>query len=92
MNNKTPLVDKYLQSLDGMQEARTSPFFYAQVKNKMENRYNKERVIWRPAFAIGILLIFLFINFWMLKQQRNDNSTTALQSFAQAYDFSTISY
>jgi hypothetical protein len=92
--DQTPIVDNYLESLKGMQEAKTSAFFYARVKNKMKKR-SDERLVWRPVFAIGILLIFLFINFWMIKQQKNESSLTtspSLQSFARAYDFSISNY
>jgi hypothetical protein len=96
MKRKKPeLLDEYLSSLEGTDLVKTGPFFYSQVRNKMDRKQVKQTVIWRPAFVIAILFIFLFINFWMIQQQNNVtrlNNASPLQSFAQAYDFNVSSY
>lgn len=93
-NNNTELVDKYLESLDGMQEATTDHFFYTRLKNKMEQRNAPPELKWRPAFMISVLLAFLFINVWMINQQKHntEQDTSSLQSFARAYDFTISDY
>jgi hypothetical protein len=94
-NNNTDLVDKHLESLNGMREATTDPFFYTRLRSKMEQRNAQPELKWRPAFVISVLLVFLFINVWMIDQQKNNreqNNTSSLQSFARTYDLTVSDY
>lgn len=92
----TPLLDEHLQSLQGMQEAETDPFFYTRLKAKMENQSVTQG--WgfslKPALAIISLVILLAVNGFMLVQQFKTNKTkdtaapssSSLEKFAQSYD------
>jgi hypothetical protein len=93
--NNTELVDEYLKSLEGMKDAGTNPFFYTRLRSKMDKRRPQPEFNGRPVFAISILLVFLFVNLWMVDQQKHykkENNTTQLQNFAQAYDFTVSDY
>ncbi len=95
----TYLVDEHLESFSSLQEATTDEFFYTRLKAKMENREHQKTgsgLVLRPAWAIGVLVILLGLNGYMLSQQSknkmgNDQSTS-LQSFAQSYDQTITSY
>ncbi len=94
----TPLVEDYLESLQGIQEVGTDDFFYTRLKARME----RERVPggWsfplKPVWVIGTLAFLLAVNGWMLSQQfktkaANTTTTSGLQTFAASYDQSVLS-
>jgi len=88
----TPLVDEYLQSLDGLQPAETDPFFYTRLKALMEKQATGKGTVgfgYRLA-AICMLCIFLSVNYWMLAHPRQQagtqaTATTAQQAFVNTY-------
>lgn len=92
-NNKTPLVDEYLQSLEGWQEATTDEFFYTRLKARMDN---VPEAGWKlpiqPVWVISVLIFLLGINSFMLtkefkgKQSTVTKEASSIQSFAEAYD------
>lgn len=92
-HTNTPLVDAHLQSLLGLQEAETDPFFYTRLRAKMEKE--KEREGWslplRPAWVIGGLVMLLAVNsVMMLKEFRQPHTknapASAIESFATTYN------
>lgn len=85
--HSTQLVDTYLESVQGMQEATTDPFFYTRLRVKMDRQ---ERSL-KPVWTIAGLLLLLVINGLMLTQQpaaqqETAGSNSSLQSFAASYD------
>ena len=93
--NNTSLTDAYLESLQGMKEAETDPFFYTRLRSKMEQKKPGRGINWQSVFALSVLLIFLFVNLWMVAQQKNyknENSTSQLQNFARTYDLTVPDY
>ena len=94
-STNTPLADQYLESVNGMQEAETDPFFYTRLKARMENETTNESWSFplKPAWLVSMLVLFLFINAFFLvtqvKQNKNTSSQeTSLQNFASGYDLS----
>jgi hypothetical protein len=93
----TPLVDEHLQSLQGMQEAETGPFFYTRLRARMEK---PEARGWsfplKPAWLVASLVMLLAINSWMLVKSRSSEPKPAvastLQQFAASYDMTISSY
>ena len=88
----TPLVDEYLQSLDGMQPADAEPFFYTRLKAKIEKRSAQSTAAtggW--VFAICTITVFLVINSIILLRPLQKTSgtpqpaATAQQSFVNTY-------
>jgi hypothetical protein len=89
----TPLVDEYLQSIQGMQEAGTDEFFYTRLKARMERSEVSDN--WslplKPVWVVGTLSLLFAINIFMVSQQAKTNlaapgANTALQNFAESYD------
>ena len=94
----TNLADQYLESLSGMQEAETPPFFYTRLKARMENE-SKTRG-WnfslKPVWLVTMLTIFLLLNsFLLIEFLHQDNGSfsqnTSLQNFASNYGLSVSS-
>ena len=64
-------VDLTLGSLDGLTRAETAPFFYTRLKARMSRQEAGEWSRWmgwlaRPSVSMGILLLFLLINGYLL--------------------------
>jgi len=63
-------LQKTLDSLDGIQRATPRPYFYTRLKARID----KEEKGWsgvaglisRPAFAMAIVAVILFVNSWIL--------------------------
>ena len=94
----TPLLEDYLQSLQGIQAVGTDEFFYTRLKARME----RERLPggWsfplKPVWVVGTLAFLLAVNGWMLSQQFKTTAaitttTSGLQTFAESYDQSVSS-
>lgn len=87
----TPLVDEYLQGIQGIQEVGTDDFFYTRLKARMEKENSQRGWIFplKPVWIIGTLALLLAVNGFMLSQQSKTKSTTptsSLQRFAESYD------
>lgn len=96
--DNTNLVDEYLQTLEGMQQAETKPFFYSRLKSRIEEKqYVQQGFIMRPAFIICALFVFLALNIWMINSQKQSKeykelSVSSLSGFADTYNFTVSSY
>jgi hypothetical protein len=85
------LLDEYLKSVDGMQEAETDPFFYTRLHARMQ-----KQPAWlfplRPAWIITGLALLLLLNGFMTINKFTAAGQSAvvgvspLQDFATAYD------
>ena len=93
-NIPTPLVDEYLQSLQGINEAQTDPYFYTRLKARMEKEnFLEGKLPLQPALLVSILSLFVFINsFFLVTESKRGSDTssqnTSLQNFASGYDLS----
>jgi hypothetical protein len=94
-NQQTPLVDEYLQSLQGMETPRSDDFFYVRLKARMEKNVKQEGLrIYRPALLIGVLLLLLCVNMFMLVRQRSSQIEapgSSIQQVAEAYNLGSTS-
>jgi hypothetical protein len=102
-NIHTPLVDEHLEALKGMQEATTDPFFYTRLEARMSKRFASNKG-WqfplKPVWLIGILVLTLAVNGYMIAQQLNreeekqvttDAASSLIQNFAEVYNLNISS-
>jgi len=93
-NRPTPLADEYINSLQGIQQVETDPFFYTRLKARMEKDINTDRGFsLKPAWLVSLLAIFVVINSYFLITQaqfskETSSQSTPLQKFATEYDLS----
>lgn len=58
-------VDKTMNALDGLEPAKTDPFFYSRLSAKLENRdqpEQEESFSFGFAFSVAAVIIFLTLN------------------------------
>ena len=91
----TPLADEYLQSIEGVKEAETAPYFYTRLKARMEK---EDRGAFRlPAklvWLVSMLVVFLFINGVVLFKEVKEkpaSGNASIQNFANGYGLSVSS-
>lgn len=89
MNEHTPLTEKYLKSLEGMQEVPASPFFYTRLKGKMSPESTVS--YFKPALAITLLMIFFCVNVYLSNSNKTGGSASSnpAQEFAKTYNLVT---
>jgi hypothetical protein len=97
MKNKTPLTDKYLESLTGIKQAEPRDFFYSRLINRLENEQFQTTWIFplKPVWMIATLSLFLVINTVILSQKDkvlDHKEISSIQNFANAYDQNVSSY
>jgi hypothetical protein len=97
--NNDHLVEDHLQSLQGMNNAETKPFFYSRLRHRMIEKQSNHRqpVTFRPALVICALFLLLLANVYMITNQKDtvkqaDTSVTSLQGFASSYNLTVSSY
>ena len=93
-NSDSPLLNEYLQSLDGMKSVEADPFFYTRLKGRMQQRQPQKQFSFKPAWAIVTLAFFLTINIWMIMQVSNtkeDSSEkkSSVALFAETYNLNS---
>lgn len=99
-DTNTPLLDEILQDIGTFRDPETSDFFYTRLRAKMEEPASEG---WslpvKPVWIIGIFLIMLGLNSFMLVKQfqsakSDTTSTTAVSDVASIYDLriSSTSY
>ena len=64
-------VDKTLDSLEGLQRAETTPFFYTRLMARMDSAPTSVWNQWmafiaRPAVSLGLLFLFLLMNGYLI--------------------------
>jgi len=89
------LTDQVLNSLDGIQRAETQPFFYTRLMAKMEtgssNEWNKwMSILSRPVVSLGILLVFLMINGYLIFSKMEAEKDVSMAS--SDYTVMQVSY
>ncbi|MES2827125.1 MAG: hypothetical protein V4687_03190 [Bacteroidota bacterium] len=86
----TPLTDKYLDSLNGIQSAQPKAFLYERILKRMAEKNTKELATdtWKPLLLVASLAVLLGINLVFYFQYFNkvDKPTASIKDFAAAYD------
>jgi hypothetical protein len=75
-------LEKILNSLDGIQKAAPQPFLYTRLVARMQqvddNPWSRVlQFVSKPAFAMGMALLFLMINGYILFNQYSEQSEPA---------------
>jgi hypothetical protein len=88
--NKTFSPDDILQSIEGIDRAEVSPFFYTRLMGRMQEPVSKGAVwIKKPVFAFTTLVLLLALNITaisqFLKKEQPAAQQTGLQGFAAEY-------
>lgn len=91
-------TERVMKSLDGLQKAAASDFFYTRLTGKMQREMEPEKkpfLILRPAFITAALSLVFIINIFSLtqlnKQPKQVNKPATIESFATAYNMNTES-
>ena len=99
-NNKR--TEEILSCFDGIQPSEVPPFFYTRLEARMQCEL-EEKILpvffLRPAFLTVSLSLVLILNIIFLTQRvdqtipssNKSNTATGIQSFADAYNLSTLS-
>ena len=98
-NNDT---HKILNSLDGLQRAQTSPYFYSKLITRMQQEQlpatGSFLSAFRPALVIGVLVVLVMMNVLLLLSQSNNLSSVSagastgnytVQAFSEEYNLNT---
>jgi len=91
-NNKR--VEEIMNSLDGLQPAKTSPYLYTKIISRLNQQDSPWKTIAsflsRPAIAIGLSILLLLMNTGIIlynKPSNTDDKTDQLTALAQEYHF-----
>ncbi len=87
-------IERTLQSLEGIQQAKPSPFFYTRLEAQLGKKIVKKTGWqWRPVYAYAALVLVLLLNFatiYTLTHKSTQNTSTA-DSFASEYGLNSVS-
>ena len=93
---KTPITDEYLKSLEGIEAAEPRDFFYSRLTSRLANEQIQKDWVFplKPAWMICTLVVFLLINTLVLTQKSKPQKTdeSNIEGFATAYDQNISSY
>jgi hypothetical protein len=81
----TKRVDEILNSLDGMQRAEASPYFYSKLRNRMQTSAMPRPLAWRLAMA---LVVVALLNVFTLKALHTNQPATDSSAQELASDYS----
>ena len=98
-------IARVMQSLDNVSPAQPRPFFYARVRNRLENKHQTlwdkvARFITNPAFAIATIALVLSFDGMLLYNTEepsmpvSDNSVSAqyIDFYDTNQEFYTLTY
>jgi hypothetical protein len=83
-------VDEILDSLSGMEKAEPRPFFYTRLQARMSAETDMSAwgravaLVSRPAVALGMLVVFLLVNGYILFNRVERDPLPAQESSYQA--------
>jgi len=90
-NELNDFLEEHLACINEMQELGPDPYFYTRLKARMDRE--KDTVAWslplKPAWVIGILIMFLAVNGIIIIQDSkstNMNTSSGIQALAASYD------
>jgi hypothetical protein len=90
------LLDEYLETVKGMKEAETPPFFYTRLSARIQKQQDWALPL-KPAWLVAGLLVLLAVNAGIVISrytqplQNNVTGNTSLQNFASGYDLTVQS-
>lgn len=89
-------AEEALHSLDGMQRASVSPYFFTRLESRMQGRQTFwDKLIYlitRPAIAFAGIALILFVNVYIIASDPENNLTTTGQTeFASVDEYSRVS-
>ncbi|MES2773365.1 MAG: hypothetical protein V4722_04230 [Bacteroidota bacterium] len=96
-------IEDTLNSLDGLQRAEATPFFYTRLKARMEKELGAKGIAgiaWlRPSLAFSVLALFVALNVVTIINKKSapksrvvTTNTTVTEQVAQDYDLSISTY
>lgn len=89
-NRDSHIVDKYLESLEGFQDAEAPPQLYAKTRARMERGLPavQPALFRRPALLAAVLLLLLLCNGALLFSDRKQTSAqpAAIDDFMELYN------
>jgi hypothetical protein len=93
--NFTP--EEIINSLEGIERAQPTPFFYTRVHAKLiKNQYSPEvgffKFVTNPAFVLGMVLLIIFMNGYIMMNRTNliKSQDEVGQSLAVEYGQNTL--
>ena len=102
-NNIDKEIEATLDSLDKIDRAEVSPYFYTRLEAKLQQRKLSvfdnflQQLLNRPALAVSMLTVFLVLNIIAIKgigvsnNTIQDKTSNQLQNFATEYNMNTTS-
>ncbi|TAH13038.1 MAG: hypothetical protein EAZ12_01980 [Sphingobacteriia bacterium] len=95
-------VDKVIESVEGIQRANPSPYFYAKLMHKMNMMEEKKSPSflfqYKPALVIGVLIVIFGMNAFLLIKQTNhrhqsqrivSSTASSVNDFSSEYNLNT---
>ena len=95
-------VNEIIESVDGIQRANPSPYFYAKLMHKMNEMEEKKSPSFifqfKPVFVIGLLTVIFAMNAFLLIDQTNkrnqsqnvvSNKVSTVNDFSSEYNLNT---
>ena len=78
-------LEAILNSLEGIQKAAPQPFLYTRLMARMQRADNNAwsralQFVSKPLYALGLILVFLLINGYILFNQFNNTAEPAEES------------
>lgn len=74
-------LEKALNSLDGIQRATPSPYFYTRLRSKLASREREwsgiAGLISRPVYALAMVCTILLINTWIVVSEKQEATPVA---------------
>ena len=95
-------VDEIIESVEGIQQANPSPYFYAKLMhkiNKLEEKKSPSFIFqFKPVLVIGVLTFVFVMNAFLLIKQTNkrhqsptviSNEASTVNDFSSEYNLNT---
>jgi|SRR5688572_13337702 hypothetical protein len=83
-------VEQTLESLDGIQRAEASPYFFTRLKARL-SKEDKEwggiaGVISRPVYALAMICVILMVNVWIAMDNEQDDPSIQASDIQASID------
>lgn len=77
-------IDEVMQSLNGVEKASPSPFFFTRLEARMEREKSSwEKIssfVAKPVVAFACICLVIMINAWVIFSSRNSQNSTEQQT------------
>jgi hypothetical protein len=93
-------LETVLNSLDGIQRAKPTPYFYTRLRAKMargERGWSVAGLISRPAYALAMVCTVILINVWIVMSDKEEDPVaafpkTAVQQLPDEYNVAVATF